>query len=67
MQSIDGSLIGGLSYKLKPGASYVTDRRNCIFYASGGNQYRSSGVKVCKFIVSNQWLDPSSFSCYVHT
>ena len=32
------------------------------FYASGNKQYSSSGVKVCKFkIVSDQWLDPSSF------
>ena len=62
VQSIDDALIGGLSYKLKAGASYVTDRRKCTFYASGGNQYSSSGVKVCKFnIVSDAWLDPSSF------
>ena len=33
-----------------------------LFFASGGNQYSSSGVKVCKFqIVSDQWLDPSTF------
>ena len=32
------------------------------FYASGGNQYSSSGVKACKFnTASGQWLDPSSF------
>ena len=62
VQSIDDALVGGLSYKLKPGASYVTDRRKCTFYASGGNQYSSNGVKVCKFnIVSDQWLDPSTF------
>ena len=61
-QPIDDSLIGGLSYKLKAGASYVTDRRKYTFYASGGNQYSSNGVKVCKFnIVSDQWLDPSTF------
>ena len=31
-------------------------------FASGGNQYSSSGVKACKFNnVSDQWLDPSSF------
>ena len=35
---------------------------NVLFYASGGNQYSSSCVNVCKFnIVSDQWLDPSSF------
>ena len=62
VQSIDDSLIGGLRYKLKPGASYVTDRRKCTYYASGGNQYSSNGVKVRKFnIVSDQWLDPNTF------
>ena len=61
-QSVGDALIGGLSYKLKPGASYVTDRRKCTFFASGGNQYSSSGVKARNFnIVSNQWLDQSSF------
>ena len=61
-QSTDDALIGGLSYSLKPGASYVTDRRAVTCFASGGNQYSSAGVKVCKFnIVSDQWLDPSTF------
>lgn len=61
-QSIDDALIGGLSYKLKAGASYVSNRRKCTYFASGGNQYSSSGVKVCKFnIVSDDWLDPSTF------
>ena len=31
-QSVEYALIGGLSYKLKPGASYVTDRRKCVFF-----------------------------------
>ena len=62
VQSVDDALIGGLSYKLKAGASYVTDRRSVTFFASGGNQYSPSGVKVCKFnIVADQWLDPSTF------
>ena len=61
-QSVDDALICGLGYKFKPGASYVTDRRAVTFFASGGNQYSSAGVKVCKFnIVSDQWLDPSNF------
>jgi len=60
-QSIDDALISGLSYKLKPGASYVTNRRSCSFMASGGNQYSSSGVKVLRFqLTADQWLDPSS-------
>ena len=48
-QSIDDALIGALSYKLKAGASYVSNRRKCTYFASGGNPYSSSGVKVCKF------------------
>ena len=31
VQSVDDALIGGLSYKLKAGASYVTDRRSVTF------------------------------------
>jgi len=61
-QSIDDALIGGLSYKLKSGASYVTNRRSVSYFASGGNQFSSSGVKCCKFnITGDQWLDPSTF------
>ena len=62
VQSVDDALISGLSYKLKAGASYVSDRRSVTFFASGGNQYSPSGVEVCKFnIVADQWLDPSIF------
>ena len=62
VNAVDDQLIGGLSYKLKAGASYVSDKRKCTFYASGGNQYSSSGVKIHKFnSVSDQWLDPSTF------
>ena len=61
-QSIDDALIGGLSYKLKPGASYVTNRRSVSYFASGGNTYSPTGVKVMKFNpTGDQWLDPSTF------
>ena len=60
--STDDVLIGGLSYKLKPGASYVTNRRSVSYFAQGGNQYSPSGVKVIKFnLTGDQWLDPSTF------
>ena len=62
VQSVDDELSGGLSYKLKADASYVTDRRSCTFFAPGGNSYSSTGAKVAKFnIVADQWMDPSSF------
>ena len=58
-QSVEDALIGGLSYKLKPGASYVTNRRSVSYFASGGNQYSPTGVKVMKFnLTGDQWMDP---------
>ena len=61
-QSIGDALIGGLSYKLKPGASYVTNRRSVSYFASGGNTYSPIGVKVMKFnLTGDQWLDPGTF------
>ena len=62
VNAVDDQLIGGHSYKLQAGASYVSDHRKCTFYASGGNQYSSYVVKVSKFyIVSDSWVDPSTF------
>jgi hypothetical protein len=60
--SIEDSLIGNLSYKLKEGASYVTNRRSVSFFPQGGNSYSSQGVKVIKFNLnsSEQWLDPKT-------
>ena len=61
-QSADDALIGGLSYKLKPGASYVTNRRSVSYFAQGGNQYSPTGAKVMEFnLTGDQWLDPSTF------
>ena len=61
-QSVDDAPIGGLSYKLNAGASYITNRRGVSYFASGGNQYSANGVRVIKFsITGDQWLDPSTF------
>ena len=46
--SIEDHLIEGLSFKLKPGASYVQSRRSVSFFPQGGNSYSSTGVKVIK-------------------
>ena len=62
VQSAGDALSGGLKYKLKPGASYVTDRLSVSYFAQGGNQYSPSGVKVMKFVLTgDQWMDPSTF------
>ena len=60
--SIDDYLIEGLSFKLSPRASYVTNRRSVSFYPSGSDIYSSaSGVKVIKIKINGtDWLDPST-------
>ena len=53
-------LIDGLSFKMGPSASYVTQRRSVTFYPQGGNQYSPTGVKVIKIsLTGDQWLEPS--------
>ena len=60
--SVDDYLIEGLSFKLSPGASYVTNRRSVSFFPSGSDTYSStSGVKVIKIKLNGtDWLDPST-------
>ena len=61
-QSVDDALIGGLSYKLKAGASYVTSHLSVSYFAQGSNQYSSNCVKIMKFnLTGDQWLDPNTF------
>ena len=59
--SVEDNLINGLSFKLRPGASYVTDRTFSTFYPSGSNIYTPTGTKVIKIVLSDSgWLDPST-------
>ena len=59
-QSVDDALIGGLSYKLKACASYVTNRRSVAYFAQG-NDYKPTGVRVMKcHLAGDQWMDPST-------
>ena len=61
-QATEDYLIEGLSFKLAPGASYVTNRRSVTFYPQGGNSYAPNGVKVIRLALtgSEGWLDPST-------
>jgi hypothetical protein len=60
-QATEDYLIDGLSFKLAPGASYVTNRRSVSFYPQGGNSYSASGVKVIRIALTGEgWLDPST-------
>ena len=64
-QSVADDLIDSLSFKLRAGASYVTDRRSVTFFPIGGNQYTSNGVRVIKISLNgDQWLDPSTVKLF---
>ena len=59
---IDDVLIENLSFKLKPGASYVQERKSVTFYASGSNEYSPAGTQLIKLVcTSESWMDPSTF------
>ena len=60
-QSVEDYLIDGLSFKLTPGASYITSRRSVTFFPTGGNANSPNGVKVIKVQLNGDgWLDPST-------
>ena len=60
--SIEDYLIEGLSFKLNPGASYVTDRRNVSYFTAGSNIYQSgTGARVIRINLTGEgWMDPST-------
>ena len=60
--SVEDYLIDGLSFKMKGGASYITDRRSVTYHPAGSNIYRpNGGTKLIKInITGDQWLDPST-------
>ena len=58
---VSDQLIKSLSFKLRPGASYVTDRKSVTFFPTGSDVYRPQGQKVLKISLNDfGWLDPST-------
>ena len=57
-----GHLIEGLSFKLNPRASYVTDRRSISHFTAGSNIYQSGwGARVIRINLTGEgWMDPST-------
>jgi hypothetical protein len=39
--AVEDYLIDGLNFKLRPGASYVTERKNSVFNAIGSQDYKA--------------------------
>jgi len=60
--SVEDLLIDGLSYKLSPGASYITERKSVSFFPSGSNIYTTaSGTKVIRFLLNDDdWADTTN-------
>lgn len=60
--SIEDYLIDGLSFKMRPGASYVIDRQSVTYHPAGSNIYRpAGGTKLVKInLTGDNWLDPST-------
>ena len=66
-QSVEDNLIDSLTFKLRPGASYVTDRKSVSYFPQGGNQYSPAGVKVMKIMLNgSDWLDPSTCKIFMN-
>ena len=50
-QAVEDVLHESLSFKLRPSASYVTDRKFLTFWPQGSIEYKATGgVKVIKII-----------------
>jgi len=60
--SVEDQLVDGLSFKLNPGSSYVTDRQSVSFFPSGSNVYTTtSGTKILRILINgDDWLDASN-------
>ena len=65
-QAVEDVLHESLSFKLRPSASYVIDRKFVTFWPQGSSEYKvSGGVKVIKININGtDWLDPSSMKLH---
>ena len=64
--SVEDQLIDGLSYKLAPGSSYITDRKSVTYFPSGSNIYTpNGGTKVIRFLINgSDWVDPNTLRIF---
>ena len=61
IQSVEDSLIDGLSFRLPNSANFITNRRSVSYTPSGGNEFTPTGVRHIKFpLAGTDWLDPST-------
>ena len=62
LNSTDVVLLENFQYKLPPNASYVTDRKQSSYFASGSNIYSPTGAGAIKISINDAsaWLGPAS-------
>ena len=52
IQSVEDSLIEGLSFRLPNSANFIQDRRSVTYLPSGGDTFSPRGVKMIKFMLA---------------
>ena len=58
--AVEDKIIDGLDLKLRPGASYVLNRRFVTFHPSGSSAYRPSSLIKVVLTGANDWLGPGT-------
>ena len=54
-KSIEDKPVDGLSFQLKPGASYINERKNVTFHPQGSNAYKPGArTKFIKITIAGQ-------------
>ena len=60
--SIKDFIVDNISYKLKPRASFINERRNMTFLPSCSNIYSASGTELGKLqLTGDHFMNPSTF------
>jgi hypothetical protein len=60
----EDTLLESLNFSLPPSTSYVQQRRLVSYYPSGASTFSPSGVRVVRYNLNGDWLDPASMRIY---
>ena len=60
----EDTVLSSLDFSLPPSTSYVQQRRLVSYYPSGASTFSPAGVKVCRYNINGDWLDPASMRIY---
>ena len=60
----EDTLLESLNFSLPPSTSYVQQRRLVSHYPPGASTFSPNGVRVCRYNINGDWLDPASMRIY---